>query len=101
MEDFYPMPMFVNLEVSDLDSSIEWCQKALGFRVAYSSPDLTHLRRERYQDLLLYTNRSPEIVNPGDGTVVQFQVGESSVNEITAKAQQAGASDVEKPVEQP
>jgi catechol 2,3-dioxygenase-like lactoylglutathione lyase family enzyme len=101
MEDFYPMPMFVNLEVSDLDSSADWYQKALGFRVVYRGPNLIHLRRDRYQDLLLYPHQSEELDNPGEGIVIQFQAGDTSVGEITENAQQAGALDVEGPVEQP
>jgi len=101
MEDFYPMPMFVNLEVSDLDSSVNWYQKALGFRVVYRGPDLIHLRRERYQDLLLFSPQTGELIAPGDGVVIQFQAGEISVGKIAEASRQVELTIVEGPVERP
>jgi catechol 2,3-dioxygenase-like lactoylglutathione lyase family enzyme len=101
MEDFYPMPMFVNLEVSNLDLSAEWYQQAFEFRVVYSTPGLVHLRRDRYQDVLLFPSQSGELDSPGNGIVIQFQAGENSVDEIADKARQAGSKDVVGPLEQP
>ncbi len=56
--DIYPMPSFPTLEVTDLDRSRAWYE-ALGFvtLAVVPSPDGTplvvHLRRMRYQDILL------------------------------------------------
>ena len=56
--DIYPMPSFPTLEVSDLHRSRAWYE-ALGFvtLAVVPSPDGTplvvHLRRMRYQDILL------------------------------------------------
>jgi catechol 2,3-dioxygenase-like lactoylglutathione lyase family enzyme len=99
MEDFYPM--LVNIEVNHLDSSVEWYQIAQGFRVVYRGPGLIHLRRERYQDLLLYPNQSAELINRGEGIVVHFQAGDTRLDGITLKAIRAGTLDVEGPVDQP
>ena len=41
MDDFYPMPIFVNLEVSNIDISAEWYQQALGFREVYRGQGLS------------------------------------------------------------
>ena len=101
MEDFYPMPMFVNLEVSNLDLSAEWYQQALGFRVAYRVPGLVHLRRDRYQDMLLFPSESGGMDSPGKGIVIQLQAGEVNVDEIAEKARQAGSTEVVGPLEQP
>ena len=101
MEDFYPMPMFANLEVSNLDISTEWYQQALGFRVVYRVPGLVHLRRDRYQDVLLFPSESGRLDSPGRGIVMQIQAGEVSVDEIADKARQAGSTDVVGPLEQP
>ena len=101
MEDFYPMPMFVNLEVSNLDLSAEWYQQVLGFRVVYRVPGLVHLRRDRYQDMLLFPSESGGMDSPGNGVVLQFQAGEIGVTEIADKARQAGSTDVIGPLEQP
>jgi len=101
MEDFYPMPMFVNLEVSNLDLSAEWYQQALGFRVVYRLPGLVHLRRDRYQDLLLFPSESGGMDSPGKGVVIQLQAGEVSVDEIADKTRQVGSTDVIGPLERP
>ncbi len=101
MDDFYPMPMFANLEVSSLEVSAEWYQKALGFHVVYRVPGLVHLRRDRYQDVLLIPSASGGLDSPGKGIVMQFQAGQVSVSEIAGKARQAGSSDVIGPLEQP
>ena len=100
MEDFYPMPMFVNLEVSNLDISAEWYQQALGFRVVYRVPGLVHLRRDRYQDMLLFPSESGSLDSPGRGIVIQIQAGEVSVDEIADKARQAGSTNIIGPLEQ-
>lgn len=99
MEGFYPMPMFINLEVNDLEKSADWYLKVLGFRDVFRGPCMVHLRRERYQDLLLFQLAGN--TSPGEGLVVQFQAGETSVDEIAVKARLAGASIVDGPLEQP
>src|SRR5438132_972220 len=65
MEDIYPMPAFAQLQVADLDRATRWYTNILGFRVIFAmpghdgSPQLIHLRRSRYQDLLLVRPRQP------------------------------------------
>lgn len=104
-EEFYPMPMFVTLEVRDLSMSAEWYQRALGFRVVYSGPPgaftLIHLRRERYQDILLVPNQGNRRSQRGTGVTIQLQAGGVGVEEIARQARAAGAVDVEGPVERP
>lgn len=105
MEEFYPMPMFVNLEVSDLATSVAWYRDALGFRVVFESATvggtMAHIRREKYQDLLLFPARFEEGGLLGQGVVIQFQAGEESVAEIAARARAADSKLVEGPVERP
>jgi len=105
MEDFYPMPMFINLEVADLSSSAEWYRKALGFRIVYSGPPgtpaLIHLRRDRYQDILLVTSQEVNTFQPGKGITIQMQAGSEGVEEIAQQARVAGTVHVEGPVERP
>jgi predicted lactoylglutathione lyase len=105
MEDFYPMPMFINLEVADLASSAEWYRKALGFRIVYSGPPgapaLIHLRRERYQDILLVPSQEAGTFQPGKGIIIQFQAGSVGVEGIARQAKSAGIVNVEEPVERP
>lgn len=105
MEDFYPMPMFVNLEVTDLTRSADWYQMTLGFRVVFSQPlekpVLIHLRRERYQDLLLIPAQQEHDRQPGSGVVIQFRAGGSTVEEMAQRARSVGDVTFEGPVERP
>lgn len=105
MEEFYPMPMFIILEVTDLSLSAEWYEQALGFRIVYSGPpgasSLIHLRRERYQDILLIHTQENGLSQNGLGVIIQFQAGGVGVEEIARQAQAAGTVDVEGPVERP
>jgi predicted lactoylglutathione lyase len=97
--------MFVNLEVSDLSSSAEWYQKVLGFQVVFSgppdNPTMVHLRRERYQDLLLQASRQEIGDNPGQGVLIQFQAGGTTVDEMARQAHSLGIQGIEGPIERP
>jgi catechol 2,3-dioxygenase-like lactoylglutathione lyase family enzyme len=105
VEDFYPMPMFVILEVGNLPSSADWYQQVLGFRVVFrgppDNPTMVHLRRERYQDLLLQASRPDIEEKVGRGVLIQFQAGETIVDEIARRARRLGVQNVEGPVERP
>jgi len=62
----YPMPMFARLAMSDLQASVAWYTEALGFGVVFVGPEIdgrplmAHLRRRRYQDLLLVPATDPQ-----------------------------------------
>ena len=57
--DIYPMPMFVTLAVADVAALASWYQQTLGFAVVFEAPgaggqpSLVHLRRRKYQDVLI------------------------------------------------
>lgn len=97
--------MFIILEVTDLSLSAEWYEQALGFRIVYSGPpgasSLIHLRRERYQDILLIHAQGNGPSRNGLGVIIQFQAGGVGVEEIARQAHSAGTVDVEGPVERP
>jgi catechol 2,3-dioxygenase-like lactoylglutathione lyase family enzyme len=108
MEEFYPMPAFASLEVADVSASAAWYREALGFRSVYEAPPgpdgqptLIHLRRERYQDLLLSPAPPGSLQSPGQGVVINFLPGAEPVAAIAEKAKAAGAPQVEGPVERP
>ena len=105
MEDFYPMPMFITLEAADVSSSAEWYRQALGFWIVYSGPPgapaLIHLRRDRYQDILLVPSQETSAFQPGKGIIIQMQAGSIGVEEIARQAKVAGTVHVEGPVERP
>src|SRR5262245_56265656 len=57
--EIYPMPMFATIAVADVAAVAAWYERALGFGTMFSAPgpggqpSLVHLRRRKYQDLLL------------------------------------------------
>jgi len=57
--EIYPMPAFATLAVADVAAVAAWYERALGFTTVFAGPSvggqptLVHLRRQKYQDLLL------------------------------------------------
>ncbi|MGX7262352.1 VOC family protein [Enterococcus crotali] len=57
--EFYPMPMFNKLLVSDIEKSEKWYEKALGFKSIFKFRNdksvvlMNHLRLDKYQDIML------------------------------------------------
>lgn len=57
--EFYPMPMFNKLLVTDITKSEKWYEKALGFqsifkfRIDKKEVLMNHLRLDKYQDIML------------------------------------------------
>src|SRR5215467_14399556 len=57
--EIYPMPAFATLAVTDVAAVAAWYERALGFSTVFRAPAvggqpaLVHLRRRKYQDLLL------------------------------------------------
>ena len=102
--DIYPMPMFPTLPVSDLSASTRWYE-ALGFVVLATMPgpdgpeSLVHLRRLRYQDVLLVRGA------PTPGPRISFAAGDDDLRtraeHVARFAVQAGAGAVEGPVDTP
>jgi uncharacterized glyoxalase superfamily protein PhnB len=104
--DVYVMPMFATLEEPDLEAAIAWYDAALGFSAMFVArgpdgrPTLAHLRRARYQDLLLV---------PGGAAGERERIGislraDGDPAELAARARAAascGASAVEGPLDTP
>lgn len=63
--EVYPMPMFATIAVADVAGVAAWYEAALGFRTMFSTPGpggtpmLVHLRRSKYQDLLITPLAAP------------------------------------------
>lgn len=107
-EEFYPMPQFVQLEVSDVVGVAQWYKDALGFRSVFDGPVgpdgkpfIVHLRRDKYQDLLLVPLRPGQQAQPSPTLSINFQPGEVSVAALSQSAQKAGTARIEGPVERP
>ncbi|WP_297316902.1 VOC family protein [Bifidobacterium indicum] len=70
-EGIYAMPLFMTLPSNDLEDSVDFWTRGLGFGVIYTMPGtMTHLRRWAFQDVLLV--RKP-------GTVPADSIGKLSI----------------------
>ena len=108
MEDFYPMPAFATLDVMNIAVSVSWYENALGFRVIFQSPPgsaeeamMVHLRRDKYQDLLLFSAQDGDMEKRGGGVILNFLPGDEPVEVIVKRASSAGSSKVEGPIDRP
>jgi uncharacterized glyoxalase superfamily protein PhnB len=105
--EVYPMPMFVTLAVADVNGVSAWYQRALGFSTMFAGPEgggqpsLVHLRRRKYQDLLV-TPGPPDGTPPASLTLTFNADGE--VDDLAARAREAeplGSSSIVGPVDTP
>lgn len=96
----YPMPMFINLVSRDLTAT-ERLYAAAGFVTLATipgpgdAPALVHLRRERYQDILVV----PGAAITGS-TTASFAAGNVDLAEVAEQLRAAGA-DVSGPLDTP
>ncbi len=100
--DIYGMPMFVTLTVADLDRSVDWYVNGLDFISLFTIPGphgpvLVHLRRWRYQDILIRQGEAP---TGGDWTV-SVMATIDQLDEIAARARAHGGGVVEGPFDTP
>lgn len=107
--EIYPMPMFATIAAGDaVDAVAGWYQSALGFATVFRAPapagkasPLVHLRRRKYQDLLVVPGGEPA-ASPG-GLTLTFSV-DGEMEAFAARARAAdtyGASAVHDPVDTP
>lgn len=106
--EFYKMPAFAALAVVDPPAAAEWYREALGFREisrvyeTERTPGFVHVRRERYQDLLLVNAAPGSPVGEGAGRFggarLTFRTDED-IDELAARAHSAGGLIVEGPVD--
>lgn len=86
--DVYPMPMFMRLETRDLAASVRWYREALEFGVMFEMPMMAHLRRKKFQDILLFG--SPNGGAPAQGLAIAFEA-EGEVDALRQRASEAAA----------
>ena len=105
--DAYVMPSFPTLTVRHLDASTRWYRDMLQFDVVFElSKRIVHLRRQRYQDLLLvpgpadfFASSSGEV---GRGVSLYFALGgPADVDAFASQATASGTSAMEGPVNRP
>lgn len=102
----YGMPAFVTLRVRDLAASRRWYVEGLGFIALAEipgpsgAPALIHLRRWRYQDILLVP--AGEAGAPAaSGLRLTFSAEGADLDTIVAQARATGGGTVEGPVTTP
>ncbi|WP_218697337.1 VOC family protein [Mammaliicoccus sciuri] len=76
---FYPMPMFNKVLVKDLEKIEKWYEKTLGFESVFKFRNnknevlMTHLRLEKYQDLMLISSNDFKV---GDSIYLNLLVND-------------------------
>jgi hypothetical protein len=98
--EVYPMPMFATLAADDPAALAAWYERALGFGTMFAGP-LIHLRRGKYQDLLIVHGAAPE--GAVGGPILSFGI-EDGLDALAARAHAAaplGRSRVEGPIDTP
>lgn len=104
--EVYPVPMFATLPQPDVEAAIGWYEAALGFSAMFveRGPDgrvqLAHLRRARYQDLLLVPG---EAVRERPSSTLSLRA-DGVPDELARQAQEVvpvGVSAVEGPIDTP
>lgn len=98
----YVMPSFATLAVSNLERSRRWYVEGLGFALLAEVPGpsgdvaLLHLRRWRYQDLLLVPARG-SLSPTSRGIRLTFSAHGTDLDALVASARATGGGSVEGP----
>lgn len=100
----YVMPAFVTLSVSNLERSRRWYVEGLGFALLASVPGpsgevaLLHLRRWRYQDVLLVPARHPLAPLPVERSIrLTLSAHGTNLDALVASARVIDGGSVEGP----
>ncbi len=99
--DIYGMPAFVTLVVPDASAAAAWFTRSLDFVQLFAMPPgddpmLIHLRRWRYQDVLIRRGDSPGGI--GDGIQLSLAAEFDELDGLAARAR-AGGADVDGPAD--
>lgn len=106
----YAMPGFVTFTVTDVAASTHWYVDGLGFVLLAElpgpdgTPALVHLRRHRYQDILLVPAPPGEIESDqprGRGVRYSIRAGAEDLNARAEQVRHVGRGTVEGPARTP
>jgi uncharacterized glyoxalase superfamily protein PhnB len=101
--DIYGMPAFLTLTVADLERAVDWYTNGLDFITLFTmpgpdgTPALVHLRRWRYQDILLRRGAAP---TGGEWSFSIMALAEQ-LDELAQRARAHGGGSVEGPLDTP
>lgn len=103
--DIYPMPSFPKLAVADLAATVAWFTGALDFIDLFTMPGpngpvLVHLRRWRYQDILVVPTEGP-VAPLGPRIQLTFAAEFEELEALAARARSYGGGTVEGPTDTP
>lgn len=93
--DIYGMPAFTKIAVADLAATVTWFTDALDFIDLFTMPGpngpaLVHLRRWRYQDVLVVPAQGP-VAPIGPGLQLTFAAEFEELESLAARARATGA----------
>jgi uncharacterized glyoxalase superfamily protein PhnB len=101
--DIYPMPAFVTLIVADVERAVDWYTNGLDFVSLFTMPGpdgkpaLVHLRRWRYQDILVRPGNDP----PAGGWTISIMANADQLDTLVERATAHGGGTVEGPADTP
>lgn len=101
--DIYGIPAFVTLTVTDLQRTVDWYVNGLDFIALFTMPGpdgsaaLVHLRRWRYQDILVRPGESPV----GGEWTLSVMAAAEELDAIAERARAHGGGAVEGPADTP
>lgn len=103
--DIYPMPAFVKLAVPDLAATVDWFTGALDFINLFTMPGpngpaLVHLRRWRYQDILV-APATGAMAPVGPSLALTFAAEFEELDALAQRARAYGGGSVNGPVDTP
>src|SRR5689334_1780782 len=96
-QDIYGMPAFVTFTVTDLERTVDWYVNGLDFIDLFRLPGLAHLRRWRYQDILVRVGEAPAA---GDWTY-SVMADVQDLEGLAERARAHGGGQVEGPFDTP
>ena len=96
-KDIYPMPAFVTIEVADIARTVDWYVNALDFVVLFAMLSIVHLRRWRFQDILVRQGDG----RPGTGWTLSVGALAEDLPALAERARAHGGGSVEGPVDTP
>jgi catechol 2,3-dioxygenase-like lactoylglutathione lyase family enzyme len=100
--DIYGMPAFVTFTVADLNRAVDWYVNGLDFVELFSMPGpagpvLAHLRRWRYQDILVRAGEPPS----GGQWTYSVMATSEQLGRVAERARAHGGGAVEGPYDTP
>ncbi|WP_145806858.1 VOC family protein [Kribbella amoyensis] len=97
--EFYGMPIYVTVPTADLERSVDFWVRGLGFIDLFTIPGrLIHLRRWAFQDVLLVTGEGADVPS---AVSVAFAAVLGQLDEVAGRCEELVPGCTSGPVQQP